>query len=386
MFDQTSQSREPLVGQYTSLGVLQEKTYLRYILLFFISFGIFALIAVLATPFLQNFAPFDFKHYLSASQLLLQRESPYGVVEYFAPPWCALLFAPFLFLPLPVASLFWVLLNLWAICISIYLSIRLLGLSFTGRTILFIVLAAAIMPAALFNYITGQVSPIVLMAVLLAGWSLIKQRSQTLLVTIGVLIATAKPHIVVFPVFIILLELVRRKDWRTLRWIGIGFLLLSIIAFWMDKNWPVEMVAAWLKADYRGGRPGLSADGYTGLIELGIPQWLFFVYGFYVLYLWWKHGFQTRVLIMSLPVGLLILPYFRSYDYIVLLLPILTLITRAPARNKFWFAVVGWVSYLLPLTPLSLLTPVLVLIGLLSRLFPAKAGSSVDLNRPIVVD
>src|SRR5262249_35906769 len=69
----------------------------------------------------------DFEHYVQPSPLLWQGQNPYGLVEFFAPPWLALLLAPLLPLPIKLASAIWILLTLAAIGATAGLSQQMAG-------------------------------------------------------------------------------------------------------------------------------------------------------------------------------------------------------------------------------------------------------------------
>ena len=57
----------------------------------------------------------DFRHYEQASYLIWRGQNPYGVVEFFAPPWLAIFLLPLLPLPIKVASALWVMVCLASI-------------------------------------------------------------------------------------------------------------------------------------------------------------------------------------------------------------------------------------------------------------------------------
>jgi hypothetical protein len=46
----------------------------------------------------------DFENYMTGSRMIWHLENPYGEVEFFAPPWMAILIGPFLLLPLRAAG------------------------------------------------------------------------------------------------------------------------------------------------------------------------------------------------------------------------------------------------------------------------------------------
>ncbi|NUM48593.1 MAG: hypothetical protein HUU38_28125, partial [Anaerolineales bacterium] len=112
----------------------------------------------------------DFEHYLEAAKLIGQGQNPYGVVEFFAPPWFAWGMWPFLVLPEKYAVAVWVLLNLGAVSAATFLAIEWVQVSRPRMRLFLVGLTPIFLPGALFSYITGQGSPLVNLALLGAAW------------------------------------------------------------------------------------------------------------------------------------------------------------------------------------------------------------------------
>ena len=335
------------------------------------------LIAISWSRPLLHFRLLDFEHYVLASRLLWRGQSPYGTVEFFAPPWLALLLVPFLLLPAHVAPLVWILVNMSCVCGAAILSVHWLGLSSLGRWKPLSLLCIALMPASLFCYVTGQISPLVGLAVLLAAWQLSSRRPRSWVVAVGLVAATVKPHIVLLPALLCILELVRCRNWRMLGWLAVGMTIVTVFAYVTDPNWFPGLVAAWQRGDFRGGKLGLVSPGYVGLSELGMPSWLFIPLGAYVLYQWRAQGLTATTTALAFSVSLLLVPYSRSYDYVVLVLPILSLAVARAWSKALALVIVVLSVVILPITVLSVLVPVLVTLGLLL----AKATHNIDCSQ-----
>lgn len=330
--------------------------------------GTAALLGAAEAVPLLNFRLLDFEHYLSAARLIWSRASPYGVVEFFAPPWMAVLMAPFLWLSPHAAKLIWLLLNLTAVAGAALVSFRWTTPSPSPRWKFVSLLALALvafMPAALFSYVTGQVSPLVGLALLLLAWHIAAKPMATEVILVSFLVTTLKPHLAAMPVALCLLELLRRRDWKLLAWLALGVMAATLFAYATNWNWLSELLLAWQSGDYRGGRSGLVAAGYTGLSELGIPAWLWLPLATYVVVRWWRHGLTSSTLALALAVNLLLLPYSRSYDYVLLILPGWSLGMDFGRRNWLALGIAVVSLFVLPFTVLGLLTPVLIVLGLL---------------------
>ena len=308
----------------------------------------------------------DFEHYRQAAQLLWSRRSPYGLVEFFAPPWMALLLAPFILLPASAAAIAWLLLNLAAMGGAGLLAARWLDLrALHPRWEVAALAASVVMPAALYCYITGQISPLVGLAVLVLLYVLARGRPSPWVAAGVVLLASLKIHIVILPLGICLLELLRRREWTCLLGAGLALGLASLIGFWFDPAWPSRLLIAWMDGNFRGGQPGLVSPGFQGLSDLGAPPWLFAGHALYLLMLWWRGGLRPVTAAQAFALGLLLVPYWRSYDLVVLALPLLVLGWRGLQGDWLALPAAGLALLILPLTPLAILTPVVLELSLL---------------------
>jgi hypothetical protein len=326
---------------------------------------------------LHDWRSIDLRNYLAAAQMILRGESPYKRVEFFAPPWMAVLVGPLLALPENLAGLLWTVLSIATVGGAAAVAIHWLGVpaSPSGRAA--VVVLAAVTPAALFVYVTGQVSALVALAAVWLADLLRRGRLRAGWLLLAVLVASLKPHIVGLLVLMCLFELVRRRAWKALAWIALGMAGVALVALAVIPSWPSDLLAAWWGGAFRGGRPGLVSPGYFGLAELGLGPWFFAPLALYALYRWWKGGLGPTTVSLALAVGLLLSPYSRGYDDVVLILPALVLILAPALRRRALGAAAGAAGLLLPVTNLSLLAPVAVVLGLLVQAeAPRKPGSA----------
>lgn len=308
----------------------------------------------------------DFENYLAATRILGHGGNPYGTVEFFAPPWLALLLFPLTPLPPAVSASFWLLLLFACVGGAVILSLHWLGHTSKTQRVLFTTLIPTLMPGVLYSYVTGQISPLVNLAIMLAGWQIVTSESVWL-PALGLLLATLKPHIVAAPAGLCLLELIRRRHWRTLAITLIGFGVLCTLALLLLPNWPSALIQAWAEGKYKGGEPGLVSPGYAGLGELGVPFWIFLPLAAYMLWQWQRTGLDAHTFALALVTNLLLVPYSRSYDLVVLILPVLSLAEFERQRDWAIFGLGITSAFILPFTPLSVLAPVIMAIALLLK-------------------
>jgi hypothetical protein len=306
----------------------------------------------------------DFENYLAATRILARGGNPYGTVEFFAPPWLALLLLPLASLPTAISAAFWLLFLFACIGGVVIVSLRWLGRDSKVQRLVFPTLIPLLMPGVLYSYVTGQISPLVNLAIILAAWK-IDTSTSVWLPALSLLLVTLKPHIVALPTILCLLELSRRHRWRLLGITLGGFAVLCVLAFLWLPNWLPSLIRAWVEGKYKGGELGLLSPGYTGLPELGIPFWIFLPLTAYTLWQWWQTGLAPRTFALALVTNLLVIPYSRSYDLVVLILPLLSLAEFERRRDWAIFGLGLTGAFILPFTVLSVLAPVFLAIALL---------------------
>ncbi len=308
----------------------------------------------------------DFENYLSATRILWHGQNPYGTVEFFSPPWFAILILPLTQLPIEISTSVWLLLLVLCTVGSVGLSLRWLGNVPKAEALLFIILVPTLMPGALYSYITGQISPVVNMMALLVAYNIASFSTSLWIPILAILVVTLKPHIVALPIGLCMMELVRQRHWRAIVGIIGSLVILFVLAFAILPDWLSSMLNALVQGKYRGG-PGLISPGYVGLRELGTPSWAFLPQIAYVLFRWWRDGLNAHLFALALVTNLLVLPYSRSYDFVVFILPLLVLAKFESWRNWPGFALAITCVFVLPWTSLSVITPVLLAIALLLK-------------------
>jgi hypothetical protein len=323
----------------------------------------------------------DFENYLAGSRMLWSLHNPYGAMEYFAPPWMALFLAPFLLLPLQAASNLWIMIIFLAAFSAGVVSLQWTNGKQPGLMRILFPVCVSIMPAALYCYITGQITPLVGCAILFLPLTVSERYRPSWWLAVLVPLMTIKPHLVVIPLGFCILEIIRLQRWKTLLSVSVGVIIAMAFAFIMDLTWISDFIFALRKGDYFGGKPGLAASGYTGLGDLGIPFWVFLPFMVYLFIRWKQNGISASFLALAITVNFLIMPYSRSYDYVLLILPGAVLIKDFAWRHWFPIALAIISLFIVPFLDVALLTPILLTIGILQK-YPLQKSEPLISARP----
>jgi hypothetical protein len=226
------------------------------------------------------------------------------------------------------------------------------------------------MPAALFAYVTGQISPLVAVGMLGALWFARRPHTHPLSVALALTLATLKPHIVALPIVVVLLELAARRRYSHLVSIVGVALVLTLFGVLVLPSWIPSMMDALQRGAYLGG-PDLAAPGFRGLRELGVPGWIILPVLAYILYTWSRERLTARVAALALAGGLLVVPYTRVYDQVLLAFPACLVILVVDGRRLLRMAIAVLAVLVVPWTPAWPLAPVLMIASLV--LLPQQA-------------
>jgi hypothetical protein len=311
-----------------------------------------------------SFRPIDWQNYMMAASNLAGGRSPYQGVEFFGPPWLAMALIPFTWLPPGLSAMIWLLLAVGATYGISVLTGVWQGFPASERGRLVANIAAVVFPAALYVYITGQVTALAVLGMIVLG---VRSRPSILWIALAALLASFKPHIVAAPLVLILLEHLRRRAWRVLAAFFGTLLVASLVSWVVVPPWLADWFAAISSEAFRGG-PGLAAGGFFGLREAGVPGWLLALPLVYVALLWWRRGLTPITLATAIAGGLVWVPYVRSYDFLALWPAVLVASSAWRETRPAWFWLVPLALYaVLPLTDLALLLPVALFALLLGK-------------------
>jgi hypothetical protein len=299
------------------------------------------IIAVLAAPYVPKLVDFDQTFY-PAIRYALHGENPYTAAyqvtdqgvppAFFSPVWLLLLLLPFGLLPLNLARSFWA---IFLVGVTFAASLRLKPWGITGLWPILLLF----LPWSLIGILYGQVTAVLLLGTILCLAEIKKpDRSSPsgLVVLLGFALIGLKPQLGGLIAIPLLLEMAGHKDKRLLVVIIGGSLLLlcSLVVMW-----------PWLT----GGPILLPATHWLSTLERELTLWHLPLWAAWIVravvvwvmglwawrerplsYAWWS-AWLTAVLIIT--------PYARGYDS-VLLLPLLALLLKQSWIKTIIFLVV----------------------------------------------
>jgi hypothetical protein len=229
------------------------------------------------------------------------------------------------------------------------------------------------LPYALFNYVSGQLSAVSLLACVLCAWGLSVDRPWA--VVAGLVLTTIKPHLVALPALVVILELLRQRRWWWVLAAAAALTGLGLIALVFVPAWPRALLVAWASGAFR------DQPIHFGLPAFDVPLWLTYPFVAYALLTWWRRRFDVHVLALGTVANLLTTPYSRSYDCILLLIPLVVAWTAPPSPRQRLALGLTTLAQLLPLVRaciprvgwLQALAPALCMLGLLLIPFPKSS-------------
>jgi hypothetical protein len=324
-------------------------------------------LALLSTTLYRNAADRDFICYWSSAKLLLSHQNPYagpavlkienlagaGYREPFImrnPPWALLLVAPLGFFSAPVGAFVW-LVALIALALLAVKCLRLGG----KPPPLVVYLFAPIIGCAM----AGQTSIFLLAGI--AFFFKYHQR-QPWLSGLALLMPAMKPHLFLLLWPVILIESVKRKNWRLLAVSGAGLALAATVPLFFDPHIWAHYLAA-MRAEHIEGQYLANLSFLLRFMVPKHPVWVQAVPSVLGMALASRYYWRRRHLwnwrvdgAALLLVSTMVSPYSWPFDQLLLLPAIMHVCSVEPGRRRVpWLAIVnGVVVVLLVLTiPLS---------------------------------
>jgi len=259
---------------------------------------------------------------------LTTRTDPETLFSWFSPIGNVVLL-PFTFIPFTKAVYYWLILN---IAILFY-STMLVWDNTDSRTWIPL-LAVFGFSMTVISLIFGQIN---FMEVLgLALFLSLSKKNRPYLGGASLVLTTIKPHLVILTLPILILDLLQKKEWKALTGFGIALSFCFIILF--------AFYPPWMQSFFSVVTSGMSTVRETptinGLLVLmgeyrfGKLIWLIAL--LFGIAWWWKrrHTWDRRTFIdISVIIGLIVSPIGWSYDQIMLLLPILSILSWIAKRE-----------------------------------------------------
>jgi hypothetical protein len=294
---------------------------------------------VIPFPLPSNIGVIDFRPYWSSSFLLAHGQDysdtsllyavergltgwneTYTMHAWFAPTGNVILL-PYTIFSFTRAASYWLLTNIAVVFLSTLLI-------WSRRKNAWIpILAAFGFSLTLLSLIAGQMNTLVVLG--LAIFLFFSESRRDYLAGIGLALTTIKPHLVILTLPLLLIDIVRRKQWRTLAGFVLSLLGFALILFALYPQWPVSF---WNLVTV-GMSSIRQTPTITGLLvvagETTWGKWIWIPCLFFAIAVWWKYGeaWDRRTLIdVSILGGLLVSPIGWSYDQVMLLFPILRIL------------------------------------------------------------
>jgi len=179
----------------------------------------------------------------------------------------------------------------------------------------------------LISLIFGQINSLQVLG--LALFLALSKSNKPYIAGASLVLTTIKPHLVILTLPLLFLDLLRKKEWKTLTgfFIALGFCFTVLFAFyppWIQSFWKV------FSSGMNTVRETPTINGLLVLIdEFTIGKLLWLVTLVMGIIWWWQRGqnWNRRTFIdISVTVGLIVSPIGWSYDQVMLIFPILTLL------------------------------------------------------------
>jgi hypothetical protein len=252
---------------------------------------------------------------------LTTRDDPETLYSWFSPIGNVILL-PFTRLPFTRVVSYWLIIN---ILILFFSTLLIWGRTDPRKWIP--LLAAFSFSMTVYSFVFGQIN---FMEVLgLALFLFLSRLNRPYIAGISLVLTTIKPHLVILTLPILLLDLLRKNEWKVLAGFAAGLFFSVLILFAFYPPW-IQSFAGVVTSGMGNVRETPSITGLLvilGQYTLGKRVWPVALLGGL---LWWlKSGkdWDRRTFIdISLAAGLIAAPVGWSYDQIMLLFPILSLL------------------------------------------------------------
>jgi hypothetical protein len=204
----------------------------------------------------------DFIAYWSAARLLVNGQDPYSLSDItelqmsqfperktdegnylilaWNPPWLNLLFIPLGVVNFKTATHIWLFFNIFLIGLGVLLVWDLSVQPFNRKGYIYILVLNLLFIESLISLIIGQITAIILVSLVLGFW-LIKKKYD-FLAGIILVFSLIKPHLIYFPLLLLLIWSVRSRRWKILYGFVSIILLSGIVMWFYIPNWLAEYI------------------------------------------------------------------------------------------------------------------------------------------------
>jgi len=232
---------------------------------------------------------------------------------------------PFTFIPFTKVVYYWLILN-----VVIFFYSTTLAWEGSDKHIWIPLVAVFSFALTLMSLIFGQINSLEVLG--LALFLMLSKANKPYLAGASLVLTTIKPHLVIITLPILFLDLLRKKEWKTLIgfFVVMGFCFAVLFAFyppWIQSFWKV------LFSGMNTVRETPTINGiFVILGENSVGKLIWLVALLAGIAWWWLRGqnWNRRTFIdISVAVGLIVSPIGWSYDQVILIFPILSLLAWA---------------------------------------------------------
>ncbi len=229
---------------------------------------------------------------------------------------------PFTFLPFSRVVYYWLILN-----VVVFFYSTLLIWEQTDKRLWIPLVAVFSFALTLISLIFGQINSLEVLG--LALFLTFSKSNKPYLAGASLVLTTIKPHLVIITLPILFLDLLRKREWKAVIgfFIALSFCFIVLFAFypqWMQSFWTV------MASGMSTVRETPTINGLLVLVnEFTIGKLLWLVTLVVATIWWWLRGqnWDRRTFIdISVAVGLIVSPIGWSYDQVMLIFPILSLL------------------------------------------------------------
>jgi len=259
---------------------------------------------------------------------LTTRTDPETLYSWFSPIGNVVLL-PFTLIPFTKAVYYWLILNI----IILFYSTMLIWDNAESRAWIPL-LAVFSFSMTVVSLVFGQIN---FMEVLgLALFLSLNKKSKPYLAGASLVLTTIKPHLVILTLPILVLDLLRKKEWKVLAGFGLALTFCFIILFVFYPPW-IQSFLTVITSGMSTVRETPTVNGLLVLLDENRIGKLIWLIALFVGIIWWfirGQNWDRRTFIdLSLAVGLIVSPIGWSYDQIMLFFPILSLLAWVANGN-----------------------------------------------------
>ena len=274
----------------------------------------------------------DFENFISATRIIFSGGIPYGKIAFFAPSWTSLFIFPFVLISKPFNTWIWQFASMVAVAATCMITIP------KSRLFPLLIIFS---PPSLLLLIVGQLSAFVALSSTYLLLEVADKRRVWILFLCSI-VALSKPHLAAFPIAIMFLTLIRKREYKKVVYFVGCFIGLVLLFELFIPTSTFQWLKAMFSGDYKTG--GLNNLQHVLLsngtvISIGVGYFcgsMFCFIPIFVAYLYYyfKESLTPRVIALTLSIMFLVLPYYRLYDFIMLIYPFGILFGRTAYEFK----------------------------------------------------